>query len=140
MTESRDVSGATDKETLIALSSDIVAAYVKKNPVTRTNLPNLITNVHAALCGAELSERGGPATAQKPAVPIARSVTNDQITCLECGGKYKSIKRHLTATHGLTPDEYRSKWGLPSDYPMVAPSYSTKRSTVAKQIGLGRKT
>jgi predicted transcriptional regulator len=125
-------------ETHLELTADIVSAYVSNNSVPATELPALIASVNAALFG--LRKVVEPAAeAQKPAVNPKKSVYDDHIVCLEDGKKYKSLKRHLTAHHGLSPDEYRAKWGLPSDYPMVAPGYSAARSALAKKMGLGRK-
>ncbi|MER8846068.1 MucR family transcriptional regulator [Mesorhizobium australicum] len=123
---------------MIELTADIVAAYVQKNSVPVSGLPDLIASVNSALSNI------GPPTpiaepAPKPAVNPKKSVFPDYIISLEDGGKYKSLKRHLATSHGLTPDEYRARWGLPKDYPMVAPSYSATRSALAKSLGLGRK-
>ncbi|CDX57677.1 Transcriptional regulatory protein ros [Mesorhizobium plurifarium] len=124
--------------TLIELTAEVVSAYVSNNPVPVGNLPALIDSVHEAL------ESAGGGAAEKPealtpAVPIRKSVTPDYIISLEDGKKFKSLKRHLSVHYGLTPDEYRAKWGLPSDYPMVAPNYAAARSSLAKSMGLGRK-
>ncbi|MET2832470.1 MucR family transcriptional regulator [Mesorhizobium shangrilense] len=127
-------------DTLIELTADVVSAYVSNNPVPVGDLPALIGQVHAALKGTA----GSVSAAEeqlvvKPAVPIKKSVTPDYIISLEDGKKFKSLKRHLSTHYGLTPDEYRAKWGLPSDYPMVAPNYAAARSALAKTMGLGRK-
>ena len=124
-------------ETLITLTSDIVAAHVSNNSVAVDELPTLIKNVYGALSGlgAAAQEEARP----EPAVSIRASVKPDHLVCLEDGKKMKMLKRHLMTDHGMTPDEYRARWGLPSDYPMVAPEYAEKRRTLAKQIGLGRK-
>jgi predicted transcriptional regulator len=128
-----------DRSVLIDLTADIVSAYVSHNNISPGQLPELIANVSAALKG----QLPGPAQPepepQKPAVPIRRSVQPDEITCLECGKTFKSIRRHLSNAHGLEPDEYRQKWGLARDYPMTAPNYAEKRSALAKSLGLGRK-
>ncbi|AZO34036.1 MAG: MucR family transcriptional regulator [Mesorhizobium sp.] len=123
---------------LISLAADIVSAYVSNNPVPVAELPNLIGDTHAALqrIGTPDAET---ATPQEPAVSIKRSVTPDHIVCLEDGKKFKSLRRHLNVHYNLTPDEYRQKWKLPSDYPMVAPNYAAARSALAKAAGLGRK-
>jgi predicted transcriptional regulator len=123
---------------LISLTADIVAAYVAKNNVAANDLPALIGQVHGSMTSLAA---GGPAVkeAPKPAVPVKKSVTADYIVCLEDGKKFKSLKRHLGSAYGMTPDEYRQKWGLPADYPMVAPNYAAARSELAKQTGLGRK-
>ncbi|MBX7482577.1 MucR family transcriptional regulator [Qipengyuania qiaonensis] len=125
-------------ETLITLTSDIVAAHVSNNSVSVDEVPTLISNVYSALSGL-----GGEAAANEappePAVPIRSSVKRDYIVCLEDGKKMKMLKRHLKTAYDMTPDEYRARWNLPSDYPMVAPSYAEKRRELAVKIGLGRK-
>ena len=120
----------------LELTTDIVAAYVSNNPVQSSELTGLIRNVHATLqeLAGSRSEAGADA---KPAIPVKKSVTDEYIICLEDGKKFKSLKRHLRAKYDMTPEEYREKWGLPYDYPMVAPSYARKRSKLAKQMGLG---
>ena len=126
------------KETLITLTSDIVAAHVSNNSVAVSDLPHLISNVHGAL----VALGGAPApveTKQEPAVSVRASIKPDYIVCLEDGKKLKMLKRHLMTHYGMTPDDYRTKWGLPSDYPMVAPNYAEQRRSLAKQIGLGTK-
>lgn len=123
---------------LIDLAADIVSAYVSNNSVAATDLPSLISDVHTALqktSGAAAEPEPEPL---KPAVPIKRSVTPDYIICLEDGKKFKSLKRHLRTHYDLTPEEYRDKWGLASDYPMVAPNYAAARSELAKKMGLGQ--
>jgi predicted transcriptional regulator len=124
-------------ETLITLTSDIVAAHVSNNGVAVDELPLLIQNVYGALAGLGAA----PQAEEKrdPAVSVRASVKSDHIVCLEDGKKMKMLKRHLMTDHGLTPAEYRARWGLPADYPMVAPDYAEKRRMLAKQIGLGRK-
>lgn len=123
---------------LIELTADIVSAYVQKNAVPVSELPNLIASVNSAL--SDIGQAAPvEAPVQKPAVNPKRSVFPDYIISLEDGQKYKSLKRHLATRHGMTPDEYRAKWGLPKDYPMVAPNYSAVRSALAKSLGLGRK-
>ena len=119
----------------LELVSKIVSAYVSKNSLPQSELPDLIKTVHEAL------ERPGQATpsALEPAVPIKKSVKPDYVICLEDGEKLKMLKRHLRSRYDMSPDEYRQKWGLSSDYPMVAPKYAAKRSELAKKIGLGRK-
>jgi len=119
--------------------ADIVSAYVSYNTLPNSELPALIQTVHSAIVGVDGSTvKAAEKKAQKPAVPIRRSVQNDYIVCLEDGKKLKMLKRYLRTRYGLTPDDYRRKWGLPADYPMVAPSYSNVRSNFAKKIGLGR--
>jgi predicted transcriptional regulator len=123
-------------ETLIALTADIVSAHVSNNNVTVTDLPLLIQNVHGALnsLGDALVE---PEARPEPAVSIRSSIKPDYVVCLEDGKKLKMLKRHLMTHYQLTPDQYRAKWNLPSDYPMVAPNYAEQRRTLAKKIGLG---
>ncbi|HEX6860460.1 MAG TPA: MucR family transcriptional regulator [Caulobacteraceae bacterium] len=125
---------------ILVYSADIVAAYVTQNKVAPSEIPELIRTIHQTLSG--LGEGGGQAQApqgkQKPAVPISKSVTDDYIICLEDGAKLKMLKRYLRSRYNLSPEEYRRKWGLPADYPMVAPAYAARRSDFAKQIGLGR--
>ena len=125
-------------ETLITLTSDIVAAHVSNNSVSVEEVPTLIQNIYGALAGLGAA----PAVAEKlePAVSVRSSIKADHIVCLEDGKTFKSLKLHLMSDHGLTPAEYRARWGLPADYPMVAPAYAEKRRVIAMQIGLGRKT
>lgn len=122
---------------LLSLTTEIVAAHVGHNAIAPADVPALIQAVHEALATA-----GGPAPevepAPRPAVPIRRSIQPDHLVCLEDGRKMKMLKRHLMTAYGMTPDEYRQKWGLPADYPMVAPHYAQQRSALAKEIGLGR--
>nr|WP_278116383.1 MucR family transcriptional regulator [Mesorhizobium sp. WSM4875]WIE94775.1 MucR family transcriptional regulator [Mesorhizobium sp. WSM4875] len=126
-------------DALIELAANVVSAYVSNNPVPVGELAALIGQVHAAL--QRVMSGAGPEkpAALNPAVPIRKSVTPDYIISLEDGKKFKSLKRHLSTRYGLTPEEYRAKWGLPADYPMVAPNYATARSALAKTMGLGRK-
>ncbi|MEM6971536.1 MAG: MucR family transcriptional regulator [Pseudomonadota bacterium] len=127
-----------DHTELLSLTSEIVAAHVSHNPLPSAELPGLIESVFATLSklGAPQSE---PEVELKPAVSIKKSVTDDHIICLEDGKKLKMLKRHLKTAYDMTPEEYRAKWGLPPEYPMVAPSYAAKRQELAKKIGLGRK-
>ena len=118
------------------MTSDIVAAYVGNNAVTSANLPALIKLVHDALVAAVVGPPE-PEPQKSPAVSVRKSVTTDFIICLEDGRPFKSLKRHLRAKYDLTPEQYRTKWGLPKDYPMVAPSYAEARSQMAKKLGLG---
>lgn len=131
-----DNQGAEDM--LLTLTADIVAAHVSNNSVAVNDLPNLIQNVHTALSGISAA---APAAEEKPqpAVSVRSSVKPDTITCLECGQKQKMLKRHLSTAHGQTPAEYRQRFGLAADYPMVAPNYAEQRRTLAKSIGLGTK-
>lgn len=129
----------TNQIELVELTADLVSAYVSNNPVPVADLPGLVAQVHASL--KSLQAEGSQPEPEKltPAVSVKRSVTPDYIVCLEDGKKFKSLKRHLTTHHGMTPDEYRAKWNLPADYPMVAPAYAAARSQLAKDMGLGRK-
>jgi predicted transcriptional regulator len=122
----------------IELTAEIVSAYVSNNPVTASDMPGLINQIHSAL----IRVSGGHGDVQpeplKPAVTVKRSITPDHIVCLEDGKKFKSLKRHLRTQYNMTPEQYRDKWGLPPDYPMVAPNYAAARSQLAKQMGLGQ--
>ena len=128
----------TDTIELTALTADIVSAHVGNNAVAIGDLPQLIRNVHDALAGLAFPP-AEPVAELVPAVSIRQSVKPDYIVCLEDGKKLKMLKRHLMTAYDLTPDEYRAKWGLPADYPMVAPNYAESRRQLAKSIGLGRK-
>jgi predicted transcriptional regulator len=124
---------------MLELSSEIVAAFVAQNSLPADQLPELIRSVHGALNGLNAAEPVTPAPVRgKPAVPISRSVQPEYLVCLEDGKQLKMLKRYLRSRYGMTPDDYRRRWGLPPDYPMVAPGYAAKRSDFAKQIGLGR--
>jgi predicted transcriptional regulator len=122
----------------IELAADIVSAYVSNNSVALTDLPGLIGEVHQALVKVSTGAADTPTEAPKPAIPIKKSITPDYIVCLEDGKKFKSLKRHLRTQYNMSPEEYREKWGLPADYPMVAPNYAQARSQLAKQMGLGQ--
>jgi predicted transcriptional regulator len=124
-------------EMLITLTADIVAAHVSNNSVAVSDLPVLISNVHNALSGLA-GPTAAPQVPLEPAVPIRSSIKRDFIICLEDGKKLKMLKRHLMTHYGMTPDDYRAKWGLAADYPMVAPAYAEQRRDLAKAIGLGR--
>jgi predicted transcriptional regulator len=123
---------------ILKLASEIVAAYVSNNPIPVSEVPAMIKSIHGTLGSLAGSIPSEIATAQKPAVPVKRSVTPDYIVCLEDGKKLKMLKRYLRSNYNMTPEEYRAKWGLPADYPMVAPNYAAQRSEFAKRIGLGR--
>jgi predicted transcriptional regulator len=124
----------------IELTADIVSAYLANNTVSAGDIPSLISDIHSALvkvsAGQDIPVVFEPA---KPAVPVKKSITNDFIICLEDGKKFKSLKRHLRTAYNMSPEQYREKWGLPQDYPMVAPNYAEARSRLAKQMGLGQK-
>ncbi len=132
-------SALRGNDPLIELTADVVAAYVSNNPVQVGDLPNLIADVHAALARVGSGPEPVPAEKPKPAVNPKKSIFDDYIICLEDGKKFKSLKRHLMTHYGLTPEEYREKWGLDPSYPMVAPNYAAARSQLAKKMGLGRK-
>ncbi|MDT3381160.1 MucR family transcriptional regulator [Labrys neptuniae] len=123
---------------LIDLTADIVSAYVANNQVATASLADLIRTVHGSLTGLNNPKPVEADTPLKPAVPIKKSITPDYLISLEDGRKFKSLTRHLRTTYEMTPEQYREKWGLPSDYPMVAPNYSAQRSRLAKELGLGQ--
>ncbi len=128
------------KKSLVDLTADIVAAYVSKNTVNQAELPKLIAEVHRALAGTAANPLAREEQHEvKPAVTVKKSVTADYLVCLEDGKKFKSLKRHLRSHYNLSPEQYREKWGLPSDYPMVAPNYAQARSSLAKRMGLGQR-
>lgn len=129
-----------EQDSLIEMAAQIVSAYVSNNRVDAAELPSLIRQTFSAL--ASTDQQTLPETLDeplKPAVPIKKSVTPDYIVCLDDGKRFKSLKRHLRTHYSLTPDEYRSKWGLPKNYPMVAPNYAQARSSLAREMGLGQK-
>jgi predicted transcriptional regulator len=127
-----------DKAEIIEMTAEIVAAYVENNTVPSAELPGLIQSVHRALTGVTAGPETVEAPPKEPAVPVRRSITPDHLVCLEDGRKFKSLKRHLRTKYNMSPEEYRTKWGLPKDYPMVAPNYAKARSELAKQMGLGQ--
>ncbi|HXA70982.1 MAG TPA: MucR family transcriptional regulator [Stellaceae bacterium] len=128
--------GAEDQ--LLRMTTEVVAAYVSNNTLPTGQLADVIASVYSSLRALDHGPLDGRGDAIKPAVPVRKSITADYLICLEDGKKLKMLKRHLRSTYGLTPDAYRAKWGLPADYPMVAPNYAQQRSAFAKQIGLGR--
>jgi len=134
MTDPKDL----EQEEFQRLTAKIVAAYVANNTIAIEDIPGLIGQIHNALRSAVDDPAPQEAETLKPAVPVRKSVTPDYIICLEDGKSMKMLKRHLRNAYGMTPEEYRARWGLPSDYPMVAPNYSKRRSEFAKTIGLGR--
>ena len=134
----REDSGKTSQDELLRMTTQIVSAYVSHNELSGAQIPDVIRTVYTTL-SAQSNGGAGSREPLKPAVSIRKSVTPDFIICLEDGKKLKMLKRHLRTTYSLTPEEYRAKWGLPADYPMVAPNYAQQRSAFAKKIGLGRK-
>ena len=134
-----EAKSQTDRSEMLRMAVDIVAAYVSNNTVPANQVPEVINTVFGSLSSVESAASEQPTEPAKPAVSIRRSVTPDYIVCLEDGKKLKMLKRHLRAAYNMTPEEYRAKWGLPADYPMVAPNYAQQRSAFAKKIGLGRK-
>jgi predicted transcriptional regulator len=130
------LKGISDGE-MLQMTASVVSAYVGNNTLTPTQIPDVIKTVHGSL--ASLGRAGGGRDLPRPAVPIRRSITPDYIVCLEDGRKLKMLKRHLRTTYNMTVEDYRHKWGLPIDYPMVAPNYAKQRSAFAKRIGLGRR-
>jgi predicted transcriptional regulator len=138
MVESTTIAKIADEE-LLRMTADVVAAYVSNNPLPTQQLAEIISTVYASLrsLDADSDSKNEPL---KPAVAIRKSITPEYLICLEDGKKLKMLKRHLRSTYGMTPDDYRAKWGLPADYPMVAPNYAAQRSAFAKKIGLGRGT
>ena len=130
------MSEGVSKTELLELTTEIVSSYLSKSGTATADLPKLITEVHKTLTGLEKS----PTEELKPAVPIGQSVKPDYVVCLDCGVKQKMLKRHIFRSHSLSPDEYKARWHLPIDYPLVAPSYAATRSALAKKIGLGKKS
>ena len=134
---SNDGTGRLSEEGMLRMTTDVVSAYVGNNATTASQIPDLIKTVHGSLNA--LGEARAAEAAPKPAVPVRRSVTPEYLVCLEDGKKLKMLKRHLRTTYDMSPEDYRQKWGLPADYPMVAPNYAKQRSEFAKKIGLGRR-
>ncbi|MFO1067971.1 MAG: MucR family transcriptional regulator [Geminicoccaceae bacterium] len=133
------MDNGSDRQELLTLTTEIVAAFAGNNAVAMNDLPSIISSVYAALSTAGAVKQEPVAEAPVPAVPVRKSIGNDYIICLEDGKKLKMLKRHLASRYQMTPEEYRRRWGLPNDYPMVAPAYAAQRSALAKEIGLGRK-
>jgi predicted transcriptional regulator len=127
-----------DKSEVIEMTADIVSAYVGNNSVSAADLPSLIQSIHRALSGIAGGAEVVEAAPKEPAVPVKKSITPDFLICLEDGRKFKSLKRHLRTKYNMSPEEYRAKWNLAKDYPMVAPNYAKARSDLAKQMGLGQ--
>ena len=122
----------------IDLTANIVSAYLSNNPTPASEIPNLISQVHSALLRVSSGRSEVPAEPAKPAVSLKKSINPDYLICLEDGKRFKSLKRHLRTQYNMTPEQYRDKWGLPADYPMVAPNYAVARSQLAKKMGLGQ--
>jgi len=131
-------AGEGAPQNYIELTADIVSAYVSNNSVSAGDIPGLINQVHSALLRVSGGQIEAPAEPLKPAVPLKKSITPEYIVCLEDGKKFKSLKRHLRTQYNMTPEQYREKWALAPDYPMVAPNYAAARSQLAKQMGLGQ--
>jgi predicted transcriptional regulator len=131
-------SGADHTASFIELTANIVSAYVSNNPVSAGDIPALISQVHSALLQVSAAPGDAAAEPLRPAVSVKKSITPDHLVCLEDGKKFKSLRRHLRSQYDMTPEQYREKWGLPADYPMVAPNYAAARSQLAKQMGLGQ--
>ena len=127
-----------DKAEIIEMTAEIVASYVENNTIAIGDLPALIQSVHRALASVAAGVEAVEAAPKEPAVPVRRSITPDHLVCLEDGRKFKSLKRHLRTKYNMSPEDYRAKWGLAKDYPMVAPNYAKARSELAKQMGLGQ--
>jgi predicted transcriptional regulator len=136
--EEESMSDDSSGGTFIELTASIVSAYVSNNSVPSADLPALIGQVHSALTRVSAGHGDAAIEPPKPAVSLKRSITPDYLVCLEDGKKFKSLKRHLRTQYSMTPEQYRDKWGLPPDYPMVAPNYAAARSSLAKQMGLGQ--
>ncbi|MBR0798447.1 MucR family transcriptional regulator [Bradyrhizobium jicamae] len=122
----------------VELTANIVSAYLSNNPTPASDIPNLISQVHAALMRVSSGRTEAPLEPAKPAVSAKKSITPEYLVCLEDGKRFKSLKRHLRTQYNMTPEQYRDKWGLPADYPMVAPNYAVARSQLAKKMGLGQ--
>ncbi len=133
-----EATGVEDKSELLEMTADIVSAYVGNNSVSANDLPSLIANIHAALSSVTTGAVEVAPEPKEPAVPIRKSISPDFLICLEDGRKFKSLKRHLRTKYDMSPEDYRAKWGLAKDYPMVAPNYAKARSELAKQMGLGQ--
>lgn len=128
----------TGPKGFVDLTASIVSAYVSNNATTASEIPALISQIHAALVRVSNGGTDAPVEPAKPAISIKKSMTSDYLVCLEDGKRFKSLKRHLRAQYGMSPEQYREKWGLPADYPMVAPNYAVARSQLAKKMGLGQ--
>ena len=133
-----DAARLDERSELLEMTADIVSAYVGNNSVSASELPGLISNIHAALSQVSTGVVEVEPEIKEPAVPVRKSISPDFLICLEDGRKFKSLKRHLRTKYNMSPEEYRAKWGLPKDYPMVAPNYAKARSELAKSMGLGQ--
>jgi predicted transcriptional regulator len=133
-----DVMNDATGKGYIDLTANIVSAYLSNNPTPASEIPNLISQVHTALVRVSSGRSEAPAEPAKPAVSLKKSINPDYLVCLEDGKRFKSLKRHLRTQYNMTPEQYRDKWGLPADYPMVAPNYAVARSQLAKKMGLGQ--
>ena len=131
------MTGQTNRKDLLTLTTEIVSAYLSNNVVTAAEIPVVIEQVFKTLSNVKSEGSAVAADRPQPAVPIKRSITPDHLICLEDGKKLKMLKRHLKTAYGMSPEEYKKRWGLPADYPMVAPNYAAQRSRLAKEIGLG---
>ena len=136
--ESEESGTSRRSDQLLTLTTHIAAAYLENNSIPPEQVPDLLRSIHHSLLGLENGGEALQPPAQEPAVPIKRSIRPDYIVCLEDGKKLKMLRRYLKSRYNLSPEEYRAKWGLPPDYPMVAPNYASQRSNFAKRIGLGR--
>ena len=125
-------------KSFIDLTASIVSAYLSNNPTPASDIPSLISQIHAALLRVSTGRAEAPSEPAKPAVSVKKSMTADYLVCLEDGKRFKSLKRHLRTQYSMTPEQYREKWGLPPEYPMVAPNYAAARSQLAKKMGLGQ--
>ncbi len=139
MSELAEAQETRDDSTLLKMTAEVVASYVGNNPISHEQLPELITAVHRSFQNVDGGPAAEPEEPKKPAVSIRKSITPEYLICLEDGKKLKMLKRHLRTTYNMTPEEYRAKWNLAPDYPMVAPNYAAQRSQFAKKIGLGRR-
>ncbi len=128
----------TGPKGFVDLTASIVSAYVSNNPTTASEIPGLISQIHAALVRVSIAGTEAVPEPAKPAVSVKKSMTSDYLVCLEDGKRFKSLKRHLRTQYNMSPEQYREKWGLPADYPMVAPNYAVARSQLAKKMGLGQ--
>jgi predicted transcriptional regulator len=140
LTVAKETKSVRENDALVLdCATEVMCAYLSKNPLAVSDLPSVIKSVHAVIRGLHEGHAGLPGALNKLPVPIKKSIGEDFLICFEDGLKFKSLKRHLRARYSMSPEEYRAKWGLPADYPMVAPGYAKKRSQLAKEMGLGRR-